>query len=68
MTTRPPLWRPSRRGDGLRRRLGPAELGLYRREGRGGYFLAVTLRLDVHDPAEAACSTFLDVVRRSAAA
>jgi hypothetical protein len=50
----PPLWRPSRRGDGLRRRLGPAELALYRREGRGGYFLAVTLRLAAHDPAEAA--------------
>ena len=50
----PPLWRPSRRGDGLRRRYGPAELALYRRDGRGGYFLSVTLRLDCHDPAEAA--------------
>jgi len=38
----------------LRRRFGPLDLSLWRRPGRGGYYCAVTLRLDAHDPAAAA--------------
>ena len=50
----PPAWRPNRRGDGLRRRYGALALSLYRRAGRSGWWLSVSVRLDVHDAAEAA--------------
>ena len=47
-----PSWRPSRHGDALRRRYGPAWVRLFRERDRGGSLFSVELRLDCHDPTE----------------
>jgi hypothetical protein len=51
---RPLGWRLTPHGDALRRRYGPLELRLYRRPGRAGWYLGITVRMDVHDRHEAA--------------
>jgi hypothetical protein len=53
MTAIPPPagWHANHHGSAWRRRYGPAELGVYRKQGRGGFYISLTLRAADTDPA-----------------
>ena len=53
MTLHPPGWRPNHHGDTLRRRVGQAAVRVFRRPGRGGWYIGLEIRADCTDVAEA---------------